>query len=102
MTYNNKTTYRRTRSSRTHYKKAFALDIFKDKRMNFIDIGLLLWLLSNSKSFIINKNNVLKRSGIPEQKFLTSWKKLQELGYIEKYKLQAGVEWLISEVPFEI
>ena len=68
-------------------------------RVNFIDIGLLLWLLSNSKNFIINKNNVLKRSGIPEQKFLTSWKKLQELGYIEKHAIRAGVEWVINEAP---
>lgn len=102
MTFNNKTTYRRTRSSRTHYKKSFALDIFKNKELNFIDIGLLTWLLSNSKSFVVNKNVVLKRSGIPEQKFLTSWKKLQKLGYIEKHPIQGGVEWLINEIPFEL
>ena len=67
--------------------------------MNFIDIGLLVWLLSNSKDFVINKNLVQKRSGIPEQKFLVSWKKLVELGYIEKHQIQGGVEWVINETP---
>ena len=102
MTYNNKTTYNRSRASKTHFKKSFASDIFRDNQLNFIDIGLLLWLLNNSKNFVINKNNVLKRSGIPEQKFLASWKKLQELGYIEKHPIQGGVEWIINEVPFEL
>jgi len=101
MTFHNKTSYRRTRSSRQHYKKSFALDIFKDKRLDFIDIGLLTWLLSNSKSFVINKNLVQRRSGIPEKKFLNSWKKLLNLGFIEKHMIQGGVEWIINEVPFE-
>lgn len=95
--YRNKTTYKRTRSSRTHYKKSFALDIFKDKQLNFIDIGLLVWLLSNSRDFVINKNVVQKRSGISENKFLASWKKLMELGYIKKKAFQGGVEWFINE-----
>lgn len=98
-TYKNKTTYNRTRASRSNYKKSFALDIFKDKQLDFIDIGLLTWLLSNSKNFVINKNIIQKRSGTPEKKFLNSWKKLVELGYIEKHPIQSGVEWVINEKP---
>jgi len=97
--YVNKTTYNRSRASKSHYKKSFAMDIYKNQRLDFTDIGLLTWLLSNSKSFVINKEMVQKRSGLPENKFLKSWKKLQDLGYIEKKAFQGGVEWVINELP---
>ena len=97
--YKNRTTINRSTKSSTHYKKSFSMDIFRDKKLSFTDIGLLLWLLSNSKDFIINKNNVQIRSGIPEEKFLNSWRILQELGYIEKKPIQGGVDWVINELP---
>lgn len=98
-TYVNRTTYNRSRSSRTHYKKSFAMDIYRDTDLDFTDIGLLTWMLSNSRSFVINKNKVLERSGLSEKKFLASWKKLLDLGYIEKIRFQGGVEWVINEIP---
>ena len=93
----NKTTINRSKLSKTYYKKSMPMLIYKDKDLNFIDIGLLTWLLSNSKNFIVNKNYVMKRSGLPEQKFLDSWKKLKQMGYIEKRLFQGGVEWIINE-----
>ena len=98
-TYVNRMTYNRSRASRTHYKKSFSLDIYRDPELDFTDIGLLTWLLSNSKKYVINKNKVMERSGLPEKKFLTSWKKLQELGYVVKIPFQRGVEWVINEIP---
>jgi len=97
--YVNRTTYNRSRANRTHYKKSFSLDIYRDPELNFTDIGLLSWMLSNSKTYVINKNRVMERSGLPEKKFLPSWKKLQELGYIVKIPFQGGVEWIINEIP---
>ena len=97
--YINKTIYNRSRASRSHYKKSFSLDIYKDQKLDFIDIGLLTWLLSNSKNFIINKSKVMVRSGLPENKFLNSWKKLQDVGYLEKRPFQGGIEWVINEIP---
>lgn len=41
----------------------------------------------------------MERSGLPERKFLASWKKLQENGYVEKKPFQGGVEWVINEIP---
>jgi len=75
------------------------MDIYRDPELDFSDIGLLTWLLSNSKTYVINKNRVQQRSGLPEKKFLASWKKLQKLGYVEKIKFQRGVEWVINEIP---
>lgn len=97
--YVNRTTYNRSRASRTHYKKSFSMDIYRDPQLDFTDIGLLTWMLSNSKTYVINKNKVMERSGLPEKKFLASWKKLQGLGYIEKTRFQKGVEWVINEIP---
>jgi len=96
--YPNRTTYNRSEAGHNHYKKNFDLDIYKNNELDFIDIGLLTWLLSNDDSYIINKGVVMTRSGLPEKKFLTSWKKLQELGYIVKIPFQGGVEWQINEV----
>jgi hypothetical protein len=75
------------------------MDIYRDPELDFTDIGLLTWLLSNSRNYIINKNVVMERSGLPERKFLASWKKLQENGYVEKKPFQGGVEWVINEIP---
>ena len=75
------------------------MDIYRDSKLDFTDIGLLTWMLSNSKTYVIHKSKVMERSGLPEQKFLDSWKKLQELGYIEKIPFQRGVEWVINEIP---
>jgi len=75
------------------------MDIYRNPELDFTDIGLLTWLLSNSKTYVINKNRVMERSGLPEKKFLASWKKLQENGYVEKKPFQGGVEWVINEIP---
>lgn len=75
------------------------MDIYKNKQLDFTDIGLITWLLSNNKSFVINKEMVQKRSGLPENKFLKSWKKLQDMGFIEKIAFQGGVNWIINEIP---
>ncbi len=97
--YKNKTTLNRVRASKINPKKSFVIEIYKNKGLNFIDIGLLTWLLSNSKTYIVNKKNVMKRSGIPEGKFKDSWKKLEKLGFIEKEDIQGGVHWIINEIP---
>ena len=75
------------------------MDIYRNPELDFTDIGLLTWLLSNSKKYVINKNRVMERSGLPEKKFLTSWKKLQDNGYVVKKPFQGGVEWVINEIP---
>jgi hypothetical protein len=75
------------------------MDIYRDPELDFTDIGLLTWLLSNSRNYVINKNRVRERSGLPEKKFLTSWKKLQDNGYLVKQRFQRGVEWVINEIP---
>lgn len=75
------------------------MDIYRDPELDFTDIGLLTWLLSNSKTYVINKNRVMARSGLPEKKFLASWKKLQGLGYVVKIPFQGGVEWVINKIP---
>lgn len=99
--YKNNTTIKRYNASKNYHKKSMPMDIYMDKDLNFIDIGLLTWLLSNNKNFKVNKNQVQKRSGLPEKKFLDSWKKLMKLGYIKKTLIQGGVEWVISEIPMD-
>jgi len=75
------------------------LEIYRDPELDFTDIGLLTWLLSNSRNYIVNKNVVMERSGLPEKKFLASWKQLQDNGYVIKIPFQGGVEWVINEIP---
>jgi len=97
--YVNKTTINRTQMSKSHHKKSISSHIFRNSDLDFIDIGLLTWILSSGKNYIINKCYIQKRSGISENKFKKSWKKLQTLGYIEKRPIQGGVEWIINEIP---
>ena len=97
--FKNETEVNRTTRTKSHHKKSIAMDTITDKRLNLIELGLLVRLLTNSKSYIINKSKVQTDSGVPENKFLKSWKKLQDLGYIEKHLIQGGVRWVINEIP---
>ena len=75
--------------------------LIRDPRLNVIDIGIMTKLLSdNDKIWIFNKEYFRETiSGIGKKKYDSSWKKLQQLGYVSKKRIQSGVRWTINEIP---
>jgi predicted transcriptional regulator len=51
------------------------------------EIGIMFQLLSNSDNWIINKDDVKRKSKLGERRFVRAWNHLKELGYIEIQKL---------------
>ncbi len=68
------------------------------------EVGIMLQILSNSDSWVINKDVVWKRSKLGERRFDRAWNHLKGLGYIEveKRPMKNGkfcYHYIIHEVP---
>lgn len=55
-------------------------------------------ILSNSDSYVFNSTYLQKNSGLGIKRYYTIIAHLIELGYLEKNRIQHGVEWIINEV----
>jgi hypothetical protein len=97
--YNNKTEYNRAVKDSGHTYTMVTNMLIRDPNLNIIEKGIMLELLSNDESYIINKTFLQKKSGIGEDTFNENWKHLQKLGYINSKRFLRGVEWIINEVP---
>ena len=68
------------------------------------EAGIMLQILSNSDSWVINKAVVLKRSKLGKTRFTKAWNHLKELGYITVARLstkngQFYSHYTIYEIP---
>lgn len=68
------------------------------------EAGIMLQILSNSDSWVINKVVVLKRSKLGRDRFAKAWNHLKELGHItlKKLPIENGkicYEYTIYEIP---
>jgi len=66
-------------------------------KLNGFERAIMLELMSNSDSFIINKDVVRERLGFPKQKFLDAWASLEKKYYISCDRFFGGVKWVINE-----
>lgn len=51
------------------------------------EIGIMFHILSNSDNWILNKDDIMKKSKLGKDRFKTCWNHLKELGYIVINKL---------------
>lgn len=68
------------------------------------EVGIMFQILSNSDKWIINKNDVWKKSKLGKDRFERAWKHLKELGYIVINKTpmndgKFGYSYIIYEIP---
>jgi hypothetical protein len=63
------------------------------------EILIMMHLLSNTSSFIINKKVIATRCKLPKNKFNTAWKSLEEKHHIKCERIQGGVKWTVYEDP---
>lgn len=98
------TIYNRKKKSKDYNKKLIPICIMKDRKLNAQEIGLIVYLLSNADSFVINKENVIKefiKRGDSRNSIENAWKNLYQLKYLQCNRLGKGkgIQWIVNELP---
>lgn len=73
--------------------------IIKDKRLNVVETGMMLKLLSDSDEYIFNSTYFIKETGLGKDRYYGALNNLIKLGYINKQRIKGGVLWTINESP---
>ncbi len=96
--FKNKTVYIRESYNEKHYFTIISNHLVKDERLTATEKGLMLMILSNSNSYILNSSYLQKESRLGKTTFNKSMKKLQSLGYLLKKPLNnGGYKWIVIE-----
>ncbi len=82
--YKNKTVYIRESYNDEHPYTIISNHIVKDERLTATEKGLMLMILSNDNSYVLNSSYLQKESGLGKVQFNKTMKRLQELGYLLK------------------
>lgn len=95
----NRTIYYRAKHDKDNPYTPISNTIVKDKRLSFLEKGLILFLLSNSDEYRINKSVILTQSGHGRKAIDNAFKHLKEIGYIG-YMYKNNIHtWIINECP---
>lgn len=95
--YSNKTKYNRAMHNKENPYCLISKQLINDNRLNIIEIGIMIQILSNDDTYIFNSTNFKKKLGIGDDKFNKSIKNLIKYGYIVKNKIQGGIQWTFNE-----
>ena len=63
----------------------------------FIERGIMIEILSNADTFVIDKEVIRKRTGLGRDFFNKHWTNLKELGHIETKRIRREVIYTINE-----
>jgi len=98
--FKNRTKYIRGKNdgNGSYYTKV-SNQLINDNELDFLQVGLMTYLLSHSDSFVVSKKTIFKSSGFGKVVFDRAWKGLVDNGYLEVVRFQGGVEWVIREEP---
>jgi len=95
----NKTIYYRASHDEKHPYTMISNTLIKDNRLSILEKGLMIYLLSNSDKYVINKSVILRDSGHGRKAIDNAFKNLKELNYIA-YMYNKNVHtWIINEYP---
>lgn len=100
--FKNSTQFNRVLHTKEFTYTILSNDFINDSRLNATEVGIFTILLSNSDNYIFNSKSFRKRTGLGEDRYYNSIKRLIELGYIEKNKIQGGINWIINEKPTSV
>ena len=67
--------------------------------LNGYQLAIMAQILSNKDSWNLVKSEIGKRLGFPKDKFNRAWRSLEDLGYINKTRIQGGWSYIIREDP---
>lgn len=86
-------------------------NLINDGRINFLHLGIMTYILSQSDEFIINKATIFKMASTPKEDsgskvvfgktiFDRTWNELIDFGYLRKERIKGGVRWVVVEDPY--
>lgn len=100
---NKKTSYQnQTVYFRAEHKTAYTVitnSLIQDKNLSFTEVGIMTYLLSLPKDWVVNKTQIQKESGLGLVAFNKAWKRLEEMGYIVRTAIKGGYCYEIIEKP---
>ena len=96
--YKNKTVYIRESHNDEHPYTVISNHIVKDERLTATEKGIMLMILANNNSYVLNSSYLQKESGLGKVQFNKTMKRLQEHNYLLKKPLKSGgYKWIIME-----
>ena len=97
--YKNKTKISRVKHLAENPYTCITNRLIQDEHLNATEKGMMLMLLSNADSYILNSTYFIQQTGLGNTQYYNCWNHLIELGYINKRQIQGGYEWIINESP---
>lgn len=86
-----------------HPFRIISMSLLNDDRLNYIEIGLMVKVLSNADNFSFVASYNQRKSGIGQDMFYKASKHLQELGYLIKTPIAGGGwNWIVVESKEQI
>lgn len=92
----NRTTFVRCPKDAQHPFNRVPAKLYK---LDGYQLAIMAQILSNNDNWNLVKYEIEKRMGFPERKFLTAWRELEKLGYIQMKKMWGSYLYTIYEDP---
>jgi len=92
----NSTTFLRCLKDEQHPFNRIPAKLFS---LNGYQFAIMAQILSNKDDWNLVKNEIRRRLGFPERKFLKAWKELELLGYIQVKRMWGCYHYTIYEDP---
>jgi len=90
---------------KSEHKKNYTVlsnSLIQNKELSFLEVGIMTYLLSLPKGWVINKTQIQKVSGVGRVAFNKSWDKLINQGYINSIRIQGGFSYEVIETSMNI
>lgn len=72
------------RAERSENDVLIPLSLKYDKRLNFMEKGLMVDIMLSRQFYVTDKNKLYSHSGVTQSKFDKCWGKLEECGYLKQ------------------
>jgi hypothetical protein len=90
---------------KSEHKKNYTVltnSLIQNKELSFLEVGIMAYLLSLPKGWVINKTQIQKESGFGNSQFTKAWNNLVDQGYINSIRIKGGFSYEVIETPIKL
>lgn len=99
----NQTIYYRSVHNKENPYLQISRALIQDDRLSAIAVGLMVLILSNNDSFVLNVGHLKKVSKLTKTQFYKAWDSLQEYQYVLQRKSgKNSWHYIVNEAPITI
>ena len=99
----NQTIYYRSVHNKENPYLQISRALIQDDRLSAIAVGLMVIILSNNDSFVLNVGHLKKVSKLTKTQFYKAWDSLQEYQYVVQRKSgKNSWHYIVNEAPITI